>query len=85
LHIFFEYCPQGAPDITVSTFQDLIDRCIERVVFHNDNNGDLPPGFPFEPLPACRSERNTAPGAANCSTCATMRSHRIGNSSSKES
>jgi hypothetical protein len=70
LHIFFEDGPQGAPCIAVSTFQDLIDRCIERVVFHNNNNGNLPPRFPFERLPARRSERNAAPGAANYSTCA---------------
>jgi hypothetical protein len=85
LHIFFEDGPQSAPYIAVSTFQDLIDRRIERVVFHNDNNGNLPPGFPFEPLPASGQKEILLPVLQIVRRARSLRGHRMGNSLSKES
>jgi hypothetical protein len=85
LHIFFEDGPQSAPYIAVSTFQDLIDRCIERVVFHNENNGNLPPGFPFEPCPPSGQKEIPLPVLQIVRHARSLRSHRMGNSLSKES
>jgi hypothetical protein len=54
-------------------------------VFHNGNNGNLPPGFPFEPLSACRHKEIPLPVLQIVRHAQSWRGHRIDNSSSKES